>query len=197
MHTSKHSIKVFKARRKAGKTTIAIISLGRHFKRTGKRHFKRLESSCCPPGLGQGEQLLFRRLDLVARGELGITHLGGGGDVAADADEFAAKGEVVDRPGVIRRLGGRWRAIHHVGEIAYAAQLLERRVALELLGEQGGVGQLAAAHVQLDGGEQASVERLVEMLGLERVGQPFEGAVVVQQGAQEGLLGFDVGGRLM
>ncbi len=79
-----------------------------------------------PAGLGQGEELLFGPLDLVAGGELGGRPCAASvGDVAADADQVAAQRQVVDRPGVVRRIGGRRGAVHQVGEIAHAAQFVE------------------------------------------------------------------------
>src|SRR5207244_1869815 len=122
--------------------------------------------------------------------------LGGGGDLPADADEVAAQGQVVDGAGVVRRVGGRRRAVDQDGQIADAAQLLERRVAAELFGKEDRLSQLTLANLGLDGGEQALVERLEEVPRLQVVAQPFEGGVVVEQGAQQGLFRLDVGRRL-
>src|SRR5665213_2538725 len=55
-----------------------------------------------------------------------------GGDVAADADQVAAQGEVVDDPGVVGGVGGRRGAVHQIRQIAHRAKFLESRIALEL-----------------------------------------------------------------
>jgi hypothetical protein len=138
---------------------------------------------------------LFGRLDLVTGRQLALVlavAVCGGGDLAADADQVAAQGQVEDRPGVVADIGGGRGAVDQVGQVAQAAQLLEGRVVLELVGQQDRLGQLALADMGLDRLEQLGVERLVEMAALQAVGQPLIGGVVVQQHAQQRLLGLEV-----
>ena len=85
-----------------------------------------------------------------------------------------------------------WGAIDEVGQITQAAQLLERRIVLELVGQQDRLRQLTLANVGLDGLKQPLVKRLVEATGLQVVAETLVGGVVVQQDAQQRLLGFHV-----
>ena len=133
-----------------------------------------------PTGVVMG---LRRRLDLLAPREFRIADLGGGGDIAADPDQVAAQGKVVDHPRVVGGVGGRRGAVDHVGQVADAAQVLERGVALELFSQQDRLGQVASAHMGLDGGVQPAVERLEEVRRLEGVAQPLIGGVVIEQHA--------------
>jgi len=139
---------------------------------------------------------LLSRLDLVAGVHLGVALLGRRGDLSADADQVPAQRQVIDGVGVVRGVGGRRGAVDKVGQVADAAQFFERRIAVELLGQQDRFGQLALADIVGDRLEQALVERLVEVLRLQVVAQPFESGVVVEQGAQQRLFGLHVGGRV-
>ena len=149
-----------------------------------------------PAGLGEAVELLLGRLDLVLGGELGVALASCRGDLAADADQVAPQGQVIDRPGVVGGVGGRRGAVDQVGQVAHAAQFFETHVAGELLGQQDRFGELALADIAFDGGEQALVERFEEVARLQAVADPLEGGVVVEQRAEQRLLGLHIGRRV-
>ncbi len=101
----------------------------------------------------------------------------------------------MDHPGVVGRIGRRGRAVDQVGQVAQPAQLLEARIAAEALDQHDRFGQLALADVLLHRREQALVEWLIEVRRLQRIADPLIGGVVEQDGAQQRLLGFEVGRR--
>ncbi len=194
MQAAQFLVQIGQAGRKAGEPAIAAISLRGHADGAAERGAEGLETGGAAAGLGQAVELLLGRLDLVARRQLRIADLGGGGDVTADADQVAPQRQVIDHPGIFDGVGGRRRAVDQVGEIADAAQFLESRISLELLGHQDRFGQLAASQMALQRGEQSTVERLEEVARLKLVAQPFIGGVVIQQRAQQPLFRLDVGG---
>jgi hypothetical protein len=142
-----------------------------------------------PARLGQIVELLLGRLDLLLGGRFDVAG-GFGGDLAAQADQLAAKRQVVDDPAVVCGVGGRGRAVDQVGKIAEAAQLVEGGIGLEPLHDDDGLGQHAAADVLLGYAVEPTVERLVKVARVQLVAQPLIGAVVEQDGAQKRLLGF-------
>ena len=109
-------------------------------------------------GLGERIELLFGGLDLVAGRAVGVAlgrHIG---DVAADTDQVAAQRQVVDRPGVVRGVGGGRRAVDEVGRMADAAQTSKPTSRANCSAIKIRLGELALADVALDGGEQPLVE---------------------------------------
>ena len=74
------------------------------------------------------------------------------------------------------------------------ADLGQRPVLIEQVLEGDRVGDLAAAQQLADGGEDAAVHGVAEMLRLEEFGDPVIGRVVDQYGAEQGLFGFRVVG---
>lgn len=193
MHAADLLVHVDQASGKAGQTAVPAVRFRGHrhgaAQGVGEVHEARRHAT----SLGELIELLFGRLDLVAGVHLGVALLRGRGDVAADADQVAAQGQVVDRRAVVRRVRGGRRAVDQVGQIADAAQFLEGGVAAELFRQQYGLRELALADVVRDRLEQPLVERLVEVLRLQVVAQPFEGGVVVQKSAQQRLFSLDVG----
>ena len=144
-------------------------------------------------GLGQGVELLLGGLDLVAGRGFAVGGLGAGGDLLADADQIPAQRQVIDGPGIVRGMGRGRRPVHQIGQVAQAPQLLERRIAGELLGDQDRLGQLPLADRGLDGAVEAAMEGLEEVPCLQVVPQALEDGVVVEQRPQQGLLGLDIG----
>ncbi len=175
---------------------VAAVGLGGHLDRAAQGVAEADETGAGRAALGQGVELLFGRLDLVAGRQLDVVladaAVGGGGDLAADADQVAAQGQVEDRAGVVADIGGGRGAVDQVGQVAQAAQFLEGRIVLELVRQQDGLGQLALADMGLDRLEQPLVEGLVEVAALQAVGQALIGRVVVQQHAQQRLFGLQV-----
>ena len=177
----------------ARQSAVAREGLRSHLDCALQRVGEGLEAGGGAAGLGQGVELLLGLLDLVAG--FGLCVLDGGvGHLAADTQHLAPEGQVVDDAGVVGGVGGRRRTVYQVGEIAQAAQVLERRVAPEPLHQHDGLGQLALADILLHRGEQALVEGLVEVTALQPVAQPLVGGVVEQHRTQQGLFGFQIVG---
>ncbi len=193
VQAAQHLVEIDEAGAEAGHAAVARIGLGGHVDGAADGVGERDEAAGGRAGLGQGIELLFGGLDLVAGGAVGVDHRLVG-DIAADADQLAAQGQVVDHPGIVDDIGRRRGPVDQVGQIAQAAQLLEGGIAAEAFHEHDRLGQLALADVLLHGGEQPGVERLVEVVGLEVVAQAFIGGVVVEDRPQQGLFGLDVGG---
>ncbi len=190
MQAAQLLVQVDQAGGQAGQAAIAAEGLGRHLHRAAQRVGEGHEPGRDRAGLGQAVELLFGALDLIAGAAVG----GGGpdGDLAADADQVAAQGQVVDQPAIFGGVGP-WRgAVHQIGQIAQPAQLIEGGVLAEPLHHHDRLGQLALLDVLFDGREQPGVERLIEVARLQLVAQPLEHAVVEQQRAQQGLLGFQI-----
>ena len=70
---------------------------------------------------------LCNSADLVDGGRFGLGRVLD--DVSADADQVAAQRQIIDDASVVGRIGRRRRAVHKVGEIAQAAELLACRCA--------------------------------------------------------------------
>jgi hypothetical protein len=81
-----------------------------------------------------------------------------------------------------------------LAEVLRAADLGQFLAALEDVLQGHRVGDLATVDQRAAGLEDAAVHRLGEMLGPQEVGDPLEGRVVGQDGAQKRLLGLVVDG---
>ena len=112
--------------------------------------------------------------------------------LAANADQVAAQGQVIDDAGVVGGVGRRGRAVHQVGEVAQPAELVEGRVLLETFHQDGRLGQQTLTDVILDRLEQPLMEGFVHVRAAQAVGQPLEHGVVEHQRAQQRLLGFQI-----
>ena len=133
---------------------------------------------------GQGEELLFRRLDLLLAGFL---DLGLGGllhHLRADLDQLAPQGEVVHQLGVVVDLRAERRAVEQVGEIAGAADLGERGFMLEVLAQRHAVGDAPAGDHPFEDVENGRVGRRVEVARLQEIGHALVCVVVEQDRAQ-------------
>ncbi len=195
MQAAQHLVQVDQAGGQARQAPVAREGLRGHIDRALDRLAERLEPARRCPGLGQRIELLLSVLDLVARRVVGVGHRLGS-DIAADPDQLAPQGQVMDQPGIIGGVCGRRRAVHQVGQIAEPAQFLKGHVASEPLHQHDGLGQLALADVLFHSREQAGVEGFVEVVGLQSVAHAFVGGIVEQDRAQQGLLGLDVRGRV-
>ena len=196
MQAADLGVQVDQAGGETGQTPVAAVGLGGHGHRAMQGVGEGNEPLGDAPGLGQGVELLFRRLDLVAGRKFGVALGGHAGNVAADPDQVAAERQVIDRAGIVGGIGGRRGAVYQVRQIADPAQFRKAHVPGELLGHQDRLGQLTLADVTFDGREQTLVEGLEEMATLQIVADPLEGGVVIEQRAQQRLFGLDIGGRV-
>ncbi len=144
--------------------------------------------------LGELEQLLLGRLDLLAPA-LGQGRIVGLVDhLLADVDQAALEAEVVQQAAVVAGVEDGLGGAREAGEIARAVQLAERLVLVECDLEGQMVGEPAALDQPRHGLEDPAVDRLVEMLRPQELRDPVIGLVVDQDRAEQRLLGFDVVG---
>ena len=139
---------------------------------------------------------MFGRLDLVASRLFLVARLGEGGNIAANADQIAPEGEVMNDPSIVRRIGRRRGAVHEIRKIAHAAEIFEGGIAMELFGQQNRFGQMPTPNMALDCGEQAPMEGLIEVGRRQGVAEAFGGAIIIEQNAQQGLFGLEIGGSV-
>ncbi len=177
----------------ARQLALALIGLARHFDGARQRLREGHEARRRLARLGQGIQRLFGLFDLFVGGRLGVGRLLD--DLAANADQLAAQGQIIDDAGVVGGVGRGRRPVNQVGEIAQTAELLKGRVLLEPLHQDGRLSQQALTDVVLDRVEQALVEGLVEMAAAQSVRQALEHGVVEHQRAQQGLFRLQVVGH--
>ena len=128
----------------------------------------------------------------VWRVALEIVRVGVVDHVLADIDQLPAQVEIMDRAAVIGGVDDGDHRGRQPPEILGAADLGERAVLIEQILERDRIGDLAALDQLGDGGEDAAMNRLGEVLGQQEVGDAVKGGVVDQYRAQERLLRFDV-----
>ena len=144
-------------------------------------------------GLGHGIERLFGLGDLVLGGLFGRRVIGGVDDVLADADQAAAHRQVGQDVGVIADIGNGGRGGLQRVEIGLAAGFDHPRIGLH-----GGVqGQRRDHHAAaLDhlrhGLEDAAMQGIVEMLGLQKGAGALHRPVVGQDRAQQRLFDVDI-----
>ena len=128
-------------------------------------------------------------IDLVAGVERLLDHL------AADPDQRAQQGEIVDLLGEIARADDRRAAAGQLGEIGRPAELLHLLVRLEQRPQSHRAGDHVAVEQAQDLLVDPAVQRLEEMLGpqleLDVLGEP----VVDHQRAEQGGLRLDILGQ--
>ena len=112
--------------------------------------------------------------------------------VLADADQRAAERQVVDRAAVVLGVDDGRRLRRQAGEIGGQIDVADGEV-----GRQEGLdgdrrGDLVGADELAGDLEDRLVHRLEEVLRLEEIGDPVEGFVVDQDGAEQRLLRLDV-----
>ncbi len=185
-------IEVAQAGGDARQASVALERFGRHVDGGGDRLREALEAAVVTAGLGEFVELALGVLDLGARGKIHRRVEGDIDHVLADPDQVAAQRHVVDRAAVILRvddrggLGGETREVlanRHAADIGIGGQ--------EGLQRDGG-RDLAHPDQAAGGLENGLVDRLEEVLRLQKVGNPVERVVVDQDRAQQALLRLDI-----
>ncbi len=161
MQAAQLAVQVDQAGGQTGQLALALIGLARHFDGAGQGGGEVDEAGRGLARLGQRIEGLFGLFDLLVGGRVRVGRLLD--HLAADADQVAAQGQVIDDAGVVGRIGRRGRAVHQIGEVAQAAELVEGGVLLEALHQDGRLGQQALTDVVFDRVEQSLVERLIHM----------------------------------
>ena len=140
------------------------------------------------PRLADGREIVEVLLGLfdLGRGvEIEIDIVGFVDDVGTDLDQRPAQMPVEDGSPVIAGVDDRDDGGGEAGQVIRAADLVQGTVALEQVLERDRIGDLAHIDQLADGAEDAAVARIGEMLGLEEIGNPVEGPVVGEQGAEQ------------
>ncbi|MND83426.1 hypothetical protein D3C80_752900 [compost metagenome] len=193
MQTAQLAVQIVQPGSQTGQLALALIGLARHFDGAGQGGGEVDEARGRLARLGQRIEGLFGLFDLFVGGRVRVGRLLD--HLAADADQVATQGQVIDDAGIVGRVGRRGGAVDQVGEVAQTAELMKRRVLLEPLHQNGRFGQQALADVVLDRLEQPLVEGLVHMRAAQAVAQPLEHGVVEHQRAQQRLLRLQVMGH--
>ena len=124
-------VEVGEAGGKAGQAAVAAIGVGGHVDGVGEGGGERLEARSVFAGLGDLEQRLLGLLDLHGRRRVDRRVEGGVDHLLADADQFAADGEVVDGAAVILGVDDGGGVGREPPEILRHGQLADRLVGLE------------------------------------------------------------------
>jgi hypothetical protein len=122
MHAAQLLVQIVQMGRQTRQLAVTLIGLAGHLHGAGQRRREADEAGGGGPVLGERIKGQLRLFDLLDGRRLGVGRVLD--DVAADADQVAAQGEVVDDAGVVRRIGPGRRAVDQIGEIAQAAELL-------------------------------------------------------------------------
>jgi hypothetical protein len=141
----------------------------------------------------EGEQRVLGRLDLLGAVQLGISAERGVHHRLAEVDELAAQPRVVDRPSVFAGIDDADHGGEKLGEIGGAADFLQHARMLELGLQHHGVGELSCLDAAHNGLVDAAVDRVREVVRREELGDSLVRLVVGEQGAEQGLLGLQVG----
>ncbi|MNQ76957.1 hypothetical protein D3C85_918090 [compost metagenome] len=187
------AVQVVQAGGQTRQLALTLIGFARHFDGAGQGGREVDEARRRLARLSQRIEGLFRLFDLFVGGRLWVGRLLD--HLAADTDQVATQGKVIDDAGVVGGVGRRRSAVDEVGQVAQATELVEGRVLLEPLHQDGRLGQQALTDVILDRLEQPLMEGLVHMRAAQSVAQPLEHGVVEHQRAQQRLLRLQVVGH--
>ncbi len=139
--------------------------------------------------LADGEQLRLGPVDRLL--DLGRILVADAGDAAGGTDEVPQHGLAFDDPGVLRCVDGGRRLVAQARQVGPAAHGFEVLAALERLRHGDDVDRLAALEQVEDRGIDAAVGLTVEILGPQELGDLDDGIAVDEDGAENGLLGFE------
>ena len=185
-------VEVPEAGRQARELAVALVGARRHVDGGGQRAFEFLEAAAVAPDLGEVVEALLGVLDLLARREIDRRVEGDVDHVLADLDQVAPDGEVVDGAPVVHRIDDGRGLGGEAGEV-----LSDRQAGNVDLGRQKGLqghrrGELSGADQAAGNVVDLLVDRLEEVLRLEKIADPVERLVVDQDGAQQRLLRLDI-----
>ena len=195
MQAAEQPVEILEAGRHPGHVAVALERGLGHVDRFDDGGLEGRQPALGLAGLGQAVELLFGGFDLVGGGDLEVLGEGVVDHVLAERDQLAPEVEVVDGAAVVARVHDGDGAALQLGEVVRAAGLGERLVLVEQGLERDRVGLLAALDQLADGLEDASVGRVGEVLGAQEIGDPLEGVVVLEDRAEQRLLGLVVDRR--
>ncbi len=163
--------------------------------RLGHRRLEGDEALIGAPVRGEVEQRLLGVLHLAHAVQFRLGAEGVVDHHLADVDELAAQPGIVDRAAIFAGVDDAHHRGQQLRQVGGAADLLQHAGMLELGFQRNGVGELAGLGAALDGGVDAAVDRVGEMLRQQELGDALIGEIVGQQRAEQRLLGGQVGGR--
>ena len=174
------------------KLAVALKRFGRHVDRDGERLRKPLEAAVIAAGLGQFVEPALGVLDLRARRKIHRRVEGDIDHVLADPDQIAAQRQFVDRAPIILGIDDGGRFGGEAGEV-----LADRHAADVGFGRDEGLqrdrGRDLAHPDQAAGGlVDGLMDRLEEVLRLQKIRDPVERVVVDQNRAQQALFRLDI-----
>ncbi len=186
-------VEIAQAGGNARQLAIALEGFRRHIDRDREGLGKTLESAVVTAGFGQFVEPALGILDLRPGGKIHRRVEGDIDHVGADANQVATLCQLVDGASIILRIDDGGRFGGEAGEV-----LADRHARPEVgFGRDEGLqrdrGRDLAHPDQAAGGlENGLVDRLEEVLRLQKVRHPIERIVVDQDGAQHALLGLDI-----
>ena len=184
LQTAHHAVELVEPGGEPRQLAVALEGVRGHVDGGGQRLREKLEAAVVAPGLGQFVKPALGVLDLVARREVDRRVIGDVDHVLADHDQRAADRQVVDGMTVVLgvddggRLGGEPRQIlahRHAADIDIGA---DEGLQRDRRRHFAGADQVARKLVDF------LMDRLEEMLRIEEIGDPVEGFVIDQNGAQ-------------
>ena len=185
-------VEVLQAGGEAGQLAVALIGAGRHVDRGGQRLGEALEARAEAARLGDLVELALGVLDLLARREIDrrverhIDH------VLADADQVSPHREVGDGAAVVGGVDDGGGFGGEAGEILAGVEPADVHVGRQEGLQRDRRGDLAGADQVRGQLIELLMDRLEEMLRLEKIGDPVERLVVDDDGAEQRLLRLDV-----
>ena len=195
MQAAHFFVQVAQAGIQAGDRTLILMRGGGDVDCCNQGFFKRDQPAFGAASGGEVEQGLFGRLDLGGAVQLRLGAEGAVDRDLADINQLAADPGVVDGAAVIAGVDDADHGAEELGEVGGAADLFQHAAMFEFGAKHYRVGDLAGFAAARDGLEDAAVDGIGEMFGREKFGNPLVGLVVGKQGAEQGLLGFDVAWR--
>ena len=148
----------------------------------------------CVAVCGELVELVFGGGDLLGAFEVGLGREGGVHDRLADVDELAAYPGIVDGLAVVAGVDDADHGGEQGAEVGGAADLVEDAGVLELGAQGDRVGELGRLDAPGNGGEDAGVDGVGEMVGREELGDPVIRLVVGEQCPEQRLFCGDVRG---
>ena len=178
-------VEVLQPGRNAREVAVALIGAGCHVHRVGEGAHEGLEALSVSAGLRHGIERLLGAFDEVLGAVFDVGLEGLVHEVGTHPDEFAPLCQLIDGASIFLCIDDGGGIGGKPCEIGGATNFLERGIIFKMALQRHRTCELADADQGGGGFEDACVQRLEEMLGLQEPGYPVAGFVVHQYGAQQ------------